>query len=157
MKTNEAENLQAALTDRGLQLKDLSVDVYMKTIKLVKKINEFLEERATDINDLIKEYNKEFIEKTKTTAYTEAKKKEETQRTPEEVELLSINPVVTAVGNRLSGPPDFIEKVEAINARELKLKKDELNYIGNGKVFKTVVENASVAAQAVLYEYLFKQ
>lgn len=157
MKTHEAENLQAALTDRGLQLKDLSVDAYMKTIKLVKKINEFLEERATDINDLIKEYNKEFIERVKTTAYTEAKKKEETQRTPEEVELLSINPVVTAVGNRLSGPPDFIEKVEAINTRELKLEKDELNYIGDGKVFKTVVENASVTAQAVLYEYLFKQ
>lgn len=158
MKTFLAESLHNALSDHGLQIKNLSVDPYMKTIKLIKKLQSFLEERAEDIQTLVKEYNKDYTVIIKSKAFVDAQKKKEEELTPDEQELLKTKPAVVALSaGRLSGPSDFIDKVNAINDRELKFKKDELNYIGDGKIFKATVENASTNNQAILYDFLFKQ
>lgn len=158
MKATIAQDLHNALTEPNIQLKNLSVDPYMKTIRLIKKLALFLDERASDIQTLITEYNKEFNEKIKSQKFKDAAKKKEEELTAEETELLSIRPPVQALpNNMLSGPEDFIEKVNAINNRELKFKKDELNYVGDGKVFKALAENVSPQHQTILYDHLFKQ
>lgn len=158
MTTQEAESLQIALTDGGVNLKNLDVDSYMKTIRLSKKLSTFLQERTSDIQDLIKEYNKEYITKTKSKEFQAAREIKEEDRSPEQKQLLTLKPVVQVQPNGvLYGPTDFIEKVEAINARELKTKKEELNFISDSKIFKSVFDGATTNNQIVLYEFLFKQ
>jgi hypothetical protein len=158
MKTHEVENLQAAITDKGVSLKNLGVDEYMKTLRVTKKVSAFLDERTNLIQELVKEYNKEYQEKIKSPEFQALAKKKADELTPEQVEFLSIQPPVQqAQVGTLSGPFDFVDKVERINKQTLDFKKDELNFITDSKIFKAVVEGASVANQAVLYEYLFKQ
>lgn len=157
MKTQPAESLHAALTDQNIQLKYLSVDLYMKTIKLIKKLSAFLDERAEDIQTLIKEYNKDFNEKVRSDKFKNLIKKSQDELTPEEKEFITVKPAVQTLGNNmLSGPVDFVEKVEAINNRELKFKKEELNYISDSKTFKALAEQLPTEKQIILYEFLFK-
>lgn len=158
METQQAESLQAAMTSESIQLKNLDVNDYMKAIKLIKKLSSFLDERTTDVQTLIKEYNKEYTEKTKSEKFKAAQKKEKEALTPEEQELLSIKPAVQVYERGLlSGPSDFVEKIESINKRKIKLEKADLNFIKDSTVFKSVVENVPANQQVVLYEFLFKQ
>lgn len=157
MKYLEAEKLNAALQDQGVLFKFLSVPDYMKGMDLIKKISIYLSDIAEKINTLIKEYNKEFVDKTKTDTYKKAIEKKTTDKelTSEEKELLDLRPAVDIRNHVLSGPTDFIDKVNAFREIELDLKND-LNFVSDQKIFKAMVENASPQNQAILFEYLFK-
>jgi hypothetical protein len=158
MKTQEVESLYKAVSDSNIQLKHLSVDDYMRSIKLTKRMSEFLQERTDDIQALIKEYNKEFEAFAKSAEVRDIAKKDKESLTPEEQEILSRKaPVQVLPQGLLQGPEDFIDKVNAIHDREFKTKKDELNFIKDSKVFKAVIENTTPSNQVVLYEFLFKQ
>lgn len=158
MKAIEAEILQSALTDPKIELKHLDVDAYMKTIKLVKRMSTFLAERASDIRSLINEYNKSFNELVKSEKYKLVLAKDKDSLTTEEQELLNKKaPIQIDEKGFVVGPEDFIDKISAIQNRELKLKKEELNFVKDAKIFKAVVENVSTGAQSALYEFLFKQ
>lgn len=157
MKTNLAEQFSLAITDAGIQLKNLDVDSYMKTVKLMKKVSVLLDENAADIQTLIKEYNKEFLELIKSDNFKDAVKKKTEALTAEEVILLETRQPVTLNNGILTGPNDFVEKIQAIKNKELKLEKEETNFISDAKIFKAFAENTSSNNQAVLFDTLFKK
>jgi hypothetical protein len=157
MKHPNVERFNAALQDEGILLKHLSVSDYMKTMDLNKKVTSYLEGVAALTQTLIKEYNKNFNETSKSEEFKKAveKKNEGKELTESEQKLLEVKPSVTLSNNILSGPIDFIDKLNAIRDIELKIEND-LNYISDQKLFKSVVENASPQNQMILFEHLFK-
>lgn len=158
METKEVELLSKALNDPGVQLKHLKVEDYMSVLKLTNAVNDFLEKQGRDIEKLVADYNKDYNQLVRTPEYQAAKSKKlekKEELTEAETELLDKKPVVlTLPGGMLQGPFDFIDKVNKI--REATLTKVPKNFISDQKVFKAVVENASVENQRVLFEYLFK-
>lgn len=158
MKTEKAELLQNAFKDKGLQLKHLGVSDYMTTLELTKSLFEFVKEQGDTIQSVINDYNKDYNEKVKSPEYKEALKKKASGETlsQEDTALLAVRPTVNNLpNNQVSGPFDFIDKINSIREKEFKTKK--LNYISDEKAFKAVVENASFESQSILHQYLFSR
>jgi hypothetical protein len=158
MKTPEAEQLNRALKDQGLQLKHLSIDSYMDSVKISKSVKEFLTNQAEIIQSLIDEYNKEYFEKVKSQEYKDAilKKESEQELTSEEKTLTELRPTVEVIEKGIvTGPQDFLAKIKQL--REDELKDVKVNFISDASSFKKATENATIDNQITLYKYLFKE
>jgi len=126
MQYLEVERLHIAINDEKILFKFLGFSDYMKVLGLMKEVGAYLQNISENINNLIKDYNKGQAE-----------------------------PVVKVDGGMMTGPTDFIEKVNALREQELVVK--ELNFLSDPEVFKSVVENAAPSNQLTLFQYLFKK
>lgn len=125
MQYLEVERLHIAINDEKILFKFLVFSDYMKVLGLMKEIGAYLQGISENTNNLIKDYNKGQAE-----------------------------PVVKVDVGMMTGPTDFIEKVNSLREQELAVK--ELNFLSDPEVFKSVVENAAPSNQLVLFQHLFK-
>jgi hypothetical protein len=162
MQTLQAEKFYNALNDKGIELKHLSAEDYIKVLNVSKILSSFIVSVSENVSRLIQDYNKPFLELRKTPEYLTAAVKQKESRSSEltdkEIELLEVAPVINLDSRGIAtGPIDAIEKIQKIREVEVKFKKDELNFVKDAKVFKQVVENASFESQTILFEYLLKK
>ncbi len=152
-------HLNDALKDGGIQLKHLSTEDYLETMKLMRQLFNHFEEVTKDVQTTVNEYNKEYDDRVKKIREAAGSKKttklKDEELSAEDKAFLETKPPVTINKGLLRGPLDFIEKVNKIQAREP--KKLKLNFLSDAETFKKVVENANSENQLVLYENLFKK